>query len=353
MKLRARALLLSLLGSTVALADPLVAPASPAVTTSSRPLGSATLVVIVSDEPGDAVSARLERDLRSLGLSVVALQATPENSSDATALERCARGIGGIAALHVRAEARGSELVVFEPTTQQTLTRELVPSLAASANPNEVALGTIELFRASLLELHPPPEKHPSKPAPNSELASEPIGRASPARFSLSGAFAFELGLRSAGTSLSTLWGAGFQVHGCFGARGFAVLPLTQEEVTVPSGRVQVEPLILGAGLSCSLGSPDAPLWPRGSLGFATARIVTRGKAIDPARGQDATTWLAGGFGMLGLGLRLTRAVHLNLDATCVLLPSPAVILADRERVGTWGAPGGLLSLGLEVLALP
>jgi hypothetical protein len=45
--------------------------------------------------------------------------------------------------------------------------------------------------------------------------------------------------------------------------------------------------------------------------------------------------------------------VRVNLDATGVLLPTPAVILVDRQQVATWGAPGGMLSLGVEVLAGP
>jgi hypothetical protein len=356
----ASALLLSLLGSNVALAEPSAAPSAPSVPASSRSFPSATLVVIVSDEPGDVVSARLERDLRSLGLAVMVLQATPENSRDAAALERCARGIGGIAAIHVLPSARGSELFVFEPTTQQTLTRSLTPSAGANAGPNEVALGTLELLRASLLELHPVPTPSVARPAPTSaapptppEPEREPAPRTESSNFSLSGAFAVDLGLRSVGPSLATLWAAWFRIRGCLGGRGFASLPLIAEKGEVPAGTVRVEPLIVGAGLSCSPGSSDSPLWPRGSLGFASARIVTRGTALDPARSHDQTTWLGGGFGMLGLGVRLTRAVHLNLDATCVLLSSPAVIVADQRQVGTWGGPGGLLSVGVEVLALP
>jgi hypothetical protein len=51
----------------------------------------------------------------------------------------------------------------------------------------------------------------------------------------------------------------------------------------------------------------------------------------------------------LGIGTRLTRDVRLNLDATGVVLPTPASILVQQREVGTWGAPGALLSLGLEV----
>lgn len=348
----ASALLPLLFGTHLALAEPAAsAPASPA-TTNPRVLPAATLVVIVSDEPGDAVSARLERDLRSLGLAVLLLRATPENSSDAAALERTARGIGGMAAIHVWSLARGSELFVFEPTTQQTLSRSL-PSAGPNADPNEVALGTLELLRASLLELHPIPERAAPAPVASPVAKPPPVLETHRANFSLSGAAAVELGLRSVGPSLSTLWAAWFRIRSCVGGRGFVALPLLSEKGEVPAGRVQVEPLIFGAGLSCNLDAPDSALWPRASLGFAAARLVTRGTARDPARNHDGSAWLGGGFGTLGLGVRLTRDVHLDLDATCVILPRPAAIIADEERIGTWGAPAGLLSLGVEVLALP
>ena len=60
--------------------------------------------------------------------------------------------------------------------------------------------------------------------------------------------------------------------------------------------------------------------------------------------------WLGGGYGTLGLGVSVARDVHVNLDATGVLLPKPAVIWAGEREVGTWGAPAVLISLGLEVL---
>jgi hypothetical protein len=60
--------------------------------------------------------------------------------------------------------------------------------------------------------------------------------------------------------------------------------------------------------------------------------------------------WLGGGYGLLGLGLRISSDVRLNLDAMGVLLPAPAVIVVGRREIGTWGAPGGVVSLGVEVL---
>lgn len=335
------------LGSPAALAQP--APetrASPPMQRSAQNPASSSLVVVVADEPGDAVSARLERDLLSLGLAVLVLRATPENSSGAAALERTARGLGAIAAVWVLGKAIGSELWIYEPTTNQTLTRVLAPAPGSSPDPNEVALGTFELLRASLLELHPPPALPPRPP----ELSPAARGLPKSSVFSLSGALAADLGLGSVGPSLSTLWTVWLRAGGCFGFDAFTALPLLAQRDAVPEGGVQVEVLLLGAGLSCRFAVDHARLWPRLSLGPAVTRIVARGTALDPAASSHGAAWLGGGYGTLGLGVSVARDVHVNLDATGVLLPSPAVVWAGERAVGTWGAPAVLISLGLEVL---
>ena len=349
----ASALLLALVldeGTASAEALPSAAPEPPG---SQDVRASTALIVLVADEPGDAVSAQLERDLRSLGLAVIALSATPENSSGTEALERTARSLGGIAAIRVLAGARGSELWLSEPATDHTLTRSLTPPVSSSGDPREVALGTLELLRASMMELHAQSRAAAASPCPKPSAPRGPPSEPKTSTFSLSGGLAADLGLRSVGPSLSTLWAVGLQVGGCFGLRAFAALPLLAQQDEVPEGQVEVEPLLLGGGLGCSFVRDDAKLWPRVSLGFASARVVARGTAIDPLRSRDSAAWLAGGYGMLGLGLRVARDVRVNLDATGVLLPTPAVILVGRQQVATWGAPGGMLSLGVEVLAGP
>jgi hypothetical protein len=352
---RASAVLLVLaLDGARASAEPLSGEATPAQAPSSKAdNASAALIVLVEDEPGDAVSARLERDLRSLGLAVIVLSATPENSNGAEALERTARSLGGMAAIRVLADARGSELWLADPATNHTLTRALAAPASSTGDPSEVALGTLELLRASMMELHAQSRAAAAAPCPEPSAPRAATSEPKAATFSLSGGLAADLGLRSVGPSLSTLWTVGLQVGGCFGLRAFAALPLFAQHGEVPQGRVEVEPLLLGGGLGCSFVRNDAQLWPRVSLGLAGARIVTRGTALDPLRSSSSDVWLAGGYGMLGLGLRVARQVRVNLDATGVLLPTPAVILVDRQQVATWGAPGGMLSLGIEVLAGP
>lgn len=306
---------------------------------------AATLIVLIADEPSDAVVARLASDLQGLGFGVVVLSATPENTGDASALERTTRSLGGLAGVRVLPGGRGSALWVLEPSTNRSVTRELPGVTDGNADPNEVALGTLELLRASMLELHPPPAepvRHVEPPAPAPPPA-EP-----PARLSLGGALAAELGLRSVSASAATVWSVWLRLGGCFGARGFTALPLSSEHARVAEGEVEVRSTLVGVGLACSSERPGW-LTPRVGLGFVAARIETRGLANTRSLSHQAAAWLGGGYGLLGIGARLTRDVRLNLDATGIVLPTPAAILVQQREIGTWGAPGALLSLGLEV----
>jgi len=308
---------------------------------------AATLVVLIADAPSDPVVARLVRDLQGLGFGVVVLSATPENTGDASALQRTTRSLGGLAGVRILPGGQGAALWVLEPSTNRSVTRELPGVAGADTDPNEVALGTLELLRASMLELHPPPPE-PVRPVEPLPTAPPPPLAEAPARFSLSGAVAAELGLRSVSASAATLWSAWLRLGGCFGARGFTALPLSSEHTRVAEGEVEVRPTLVGVGLACSSPRPGW-LTPRVGLGFVGARIETRGQANTPSLNHQAAVWLGGGYGLLGIGTRLSRDVRLNLDVTGIVLPTPAAILVQQREVGTWGAPGGLLSLGLEV----
>jgi hypothetical protein len=314
---------------------------------------AATLIVLIADEPAGAVVSRLERDLRGLGFGVVVLSATPENSGDRAALERAARSLGGLAGVHVLPAGQGSTLWVLEPATGRSVTRELSRPTASNADPNEVALGTLELLRASMLELHPPAaEAHVPAPTPGPSPApvapSAPVSD-EPARLSLTGGVGAELGLRSVGPSLITLWSVWLRLGGCFGLRGFTALPLSSERARVSEGEVEVRPTLVGAGLACGSERRNSLLRPRVGLGFVGARVETRGIADVAATSHQAAAWLGGGYGLLGIGLGLSSDVRLDLDVTGVVLPTPASILVNRREVATWGAPGGVVSLGLEV----
>src|SRR5450432_1318089 len=108
-------------------------------------------VVIVFEPHTEAVSQRLRQEIEAMGFEV-ALQ--PE-SAEASSLESLAVAGRAIAAIRVKPlEAGGVEMTVLDRATGKTVHRELARVSAADPACEElVATRTVELFRASLMEL--------------------------------------------------------------------------------------------------------------------------------------------------------------------------------------------------------
>ncbi len=322
----------------------------------ARAQSAPSLVVIITPDPSAPAGRRLARDLEGLGLDVLVLKATPENSSGRASLEKSARSVGAIAAVRLIPSGQGTEVWVADRITGKTLIRELVGSTGSEAQPDDVALGAVELLRASLMELH-----SPSSPRGEAELTPEvrdlsfatpkpPADkRASPA-FSLSAGAGAELGLRSIGPSLHGTWAGWMNFGAGFGARVFLSLPLLAEHASVSEGQVELASKIFGIEGTFELGPADGMLVPRFGLGGALARIETVGRATAPAVSTSAAAWFGGGYGEIGAGLRLSRNLRMRLDATVIVLASAPTVEVNQRSVGRWGAPAGLVSLGLEVL---
>jgi hypothetical protein len=318
-----------------------------------------SLVVVLTSEPSSQAARRLARDLESLGLDVLVLRATPENSSGRASLEKSARSVGAIAAVRLVTSGQGTEVWVADRITGKTVIRELVGSTEADARPDDVALGAIELLRASLMELH-----SPSSPRGEAELTNEvralaypgaekpkPKVEAPPApAFSLSGGPSLDLGLDGVGPSLHSQWAAWLALGQRFGARAFASLSLLPGRHEVPEGTVEVASNVLGLGPTFDLTRQDAPLVPTLGIGAVAARVETIGRARPPFASTSDSNWFAGGYAQLGLGWRVTPALRLRLDASVLALATRPTIEVNNRILGKWGAPAGLAALGIEVL---
>ncbi len=222
--------------------------------------------------------------------------------------------------------------------------------------PDDVALGAVELLRASLMELH-----SPSAPRGDAELTPEvrdlslatpkpPSEKHASPTFSLSAGAGAELGLRSIGPSLHSDWAGWVNLGAGFGARAFLSLPLLAEHATLPEGQVELASKIFGLGGTFEPGSSDGAFIPRFGLGVAVARVETVGRALPPSLSTSASAWFAGGYGELGAGLRLSRNLRVRIDATGIMLASAPSVQVSRRTVGRWGAPACVVALGLEVL---
>jgi hypothetical protein len=317
-----------------------------------------SLVVVLTAEPSSQAARRLARDLESLGLDVLVLRATPENSSGRTSLEKSARSVGAIAAVRLVASGQGTEVWVADRITGKTVIRELVGSTETDVRPDDVALGAIELLRASLMEVHAPSPPHGEAELTNEIRAlSYPGAEGRPKvelpptpAFSLAGGPSVDLGLDGVGPSLHSQWAAWLSLGQRFGARAFASLALVPAERDVTEGTVEVASNVLGLGATFDCLRPDGPFVPTLGLGFVTARVQTVGRARAPFVSTSDSAWFAGGYGQLGAGLRIAPALRLRFDATLIALATRPTIESSHRAIGKWGAPGGLLSLSLEVV---
>jgi hypothetical protein len=320
-----------------------------------------SLVVVLTAEPSSQAARRLARDLEGLGLDVLVLRATPENSSGRASLEKSARSVGAIAAVRLVVSGQGTEVWVADRVTGKTVIRELVGATDTEVRPDDVALGAIELLRASLMELHSPAAPRGEAEVTNEVRAlSEPGGERprpkvepSPVpAFSLSGGPSVDLGLGldGASPSLHGQWAAWMGIGSRFGARAFASLSLLPAEHEIAEGTVEVGANVLGFGATFDCARQDGPLVPVIGLGVVTARVETVGRARAPLLSTSESAWFAGGYGQLGVGVRLTPALRLRFDAVLIALATRPTIEASHHVLGKWGAPGGLTALGVEVL---
>jgi hypothetical protein len=323
--------------------------AAPSVRSQSAP----SLVVIVTSDPATPAARRLSKDLQGLGLDVLVLKATPENSSGRESLEKSARSVGAIAAVRLVPAGEGTEVWVADRITGKTVIRDLVGA-GSETGPDDVALGAIELLRASLMELH-----SPTVPPSDAELTpavrdlafpvpAAPTKKSVPT-LSLMVGPSVDLGIRSIGPALGTNWALWARIGSGFGTRAFVSLPILPEREAVAEGDVSVSASVMGLGLSYDYRRAENTFAPYIGLGVAAARVLTIGNANAPPLSTSESGWYGGGYSQIGAGVAMTQGLRLYVDGTVLLLASAPGIKVGGRTVGRWGAPAAVASMGIEV----
>src|SRR5580700_1485508 len=114
----------------------------------------ATLVAIVTAEPNSSLTRGGRAELRGLGVDVIVIKPPDEGSPARAPLEQAARSVGAVAAVRLIASSEGKvEVWVADRVTGKAVVREL-DAPAGGTSDAAVAIGSVELLRASLMELH-------------------------------------------------------------------------------------------------------------------------------------------------------------------------------------------------------
>jgi hypothetical protein len=315
----------------------------------------ATLVAIVTAEPNSSLTRRVKAELEGLGVDLLVLKPPDEGSPSRAPLEQAARSVGAIAAVRLIASGEGKvEVWVADRVTGKAVVRELDAS-GSGASDASVAIGSVELLRASLMELHSGEPLHGDVPASESvqSLAlTAAVAQRAP-RLGLTVGAGAELGVRGLAPSADADVGAWFRLTSRFGGLLVGHTSLSPAHVVTRSGAVDVRSQLFGAMATVSFASPSSAWAPVVSAGFAVAHVATTGTATPPFVSASEGAWSAGPAIGLGVAWSFAAGLRLRADALAAWTVPPTRIDPPTGEAGVWGAPAALITLGGEVLWEP
>ena len=287
--------------------------------------------VVVSE-----VITRIRGELIADGFEVSVVDAPP-GSDPASVLARADQQTGAAATLglFLHPDANAADLWVVDRLTNKTVVRsvEMTKSPAASV-PEVLARRSVELLRASLLEILVDAQKRPlARPTPRAQASRWAAQALEPRQ---------------------SRWGveAGTQVLAGFAGIGGAVMPVGRVRVVLGqrfvarltvSGlgtRPRVEAAEGTATVRQELGlleligevAPQSWLRPSISLGAGAYHIAVAGSATSPYAGLDGDRFVFAADAGAGLALSLTSSFALSLEGHTILVtPYPVIRFLDVE----------------------
>lgn len=350
-------------------------------------------VVLVTSDPDASSTRRLEAELLDLGVEVEVVE--PEDPSGPigrAGLERLARRAGAFAAIRVVPIAAEVEVWVADRVTGKTVVREILRGSDESASFDDaIALGAVELLRASLLEvaatqrLHgdvPPPDVvQRMVPAPESpgrgsteERSPEIHARERPPIQGRKSKLTARQNRRESVPSVRPspvlkltlepavdlgIGGLPRSIHGQILARAAVAGPFSGELLTAfPIAPAVIEDEQFGSAEFSSKWFALSALWnpaaggfsPLLGIGLAAIRVEASGTATSAYASQREHVWVAAPILRAGLGLPLSKTFKMTADfCGAYALKGIPVRFADKQ-VAAWGRPAILVGAGIQVM---
>lgn len=298
----------------------------------------------------EAVSQRLRQEIEALGFQV---EVQPE-TAPLRSLEAVADEAGAMAAIRVKSlQAGGVEMTVLDRVTGKTVHREL--ARASDSNPADgelVATRTVELFRASLMELgaaHPARGDVAASP-PARALAQDGQQQQSRRAGTLSLAVGPALLLMPEWRPSAQLWIAAYWLSRAgFGVNAAAFATLSSAHLAGAEGTVDLTTGIYRLGATWAVRSESCVFCVRLSAGWSLTTLRLRGAASPPYVATQAEHLVWAPWLSASGQLRLSAHFALLAEVSGALaLPPETVRFAGRE-VANFANPALLLALGPEL----
>lgn len=299
----------------------------------------------------DPFGQRVAAELRELGFEPVLLDPQGAPASRAS-LEAAGRSVGAIAAVRAVPSERGVEVWLADRVTGKTLLREMRET-GVDAD-RALALQTVELLRASLLEVSLPeaPKGEVRATAAVSErLELPPLAAAgSPAapafRVSFASALVMSAGGLDAAPSLVPGLDWMFSEHA--GLSLLASLPLASARVERPEGTATLTTWMVGGALRLSLAPRERRWVPCVELGVLGMSLEGSGSPGAGFESRTASSAAVAPFLRVGLAFALTPRLRLRADGAVGGVAQEVSLRIANQEAATWGSPFAFPSLGID-----
>jgi len=296
------------------------------------------------------LAQRLRQEIESLGLAVKWL---PSERAQLPSLEQEAVSAGAVASIRI-APMGGSDvdMTIFDRATGKTVSWKLVAASTAEPAAGElIATRSVELLRASLLQMAARPEPAPAPPAPEAPApaaAAKAPDSAENLSLSLGPALLYSTDLRSGLHVLSTVTWMPFARAGVSASLLTPVLP---QRLVRPEGTVELYGSFYRLGAVLEPTDRKAPVSLRLTVAAGLGRLQLRGQPSAEYQGATESRWVA--CPSLGVAARFALASNLRLfvdGSGSIAFPKTVIRLAGREATD-WGRPMLSAAVGLELSA--
>jgi hypothetical protein len=322
-------------------------------------------VVLLTAERESTVVHRIDAELNALEIEVIIVNVSDANRSTHKELRRIAQEYGAFAAVRIIPSADEAEVWVMDRVTGKTLVREIVSGKDAGSFEDAISLGTVELLRASLLEVSSVTELKGDVPTPTEVKALlPPIAPTKPqakspttnpietkayrpkAYLQIGILPAVDFGVKQLTTGTSVELDLKITNRDGWGAELLGRSPFSAQRVHQHDGSAEIRTQQFGI-LGCY--APQQSLWsPTLSLGFLAANVTADGQADAPFRTQKQSRLRVMPALRVGIGYRFLPAVVLRTDVTLGYSLVPLEIHIAGKNAADFGRPSLALGAGLE-----
>jgi hypothetical protein len=307
-------------------------------------------VVIMSEAQTEAVSQRLRQEIEALGFQV---EFQPE-TEPLRSLEAVAAEAHAMAAIRVESsDAGGVEMTVLDRVTGKTVHRALARATDVDPAGEElVATRTVELFRASLMELsadHPARGDVPAAP-PVRALLHHEQEQANQRAGSVALAVGPALLLMPEWQPSAQLWiSASWLSTAGFGVNAVAFTALSAAHLARAEGAVDLTARIYRLGVTWALRPKASIFSARFNAGWSLTTLSLQGTASAPYAAAQAERVAWGPWSSASMQLRLLDHFALVAEVSGALsVPTETVRFAGRS-VANFAEPAFLAALGPEL----